>query len=599
MVTGFIFNKMRHFSKSWLCLIVIISFVVFVRIRLLEIPLERDEGEYAYMGQLILQGVPPYSEAYNMKFPGTYIMYAFIMWLFGQTIGGVHIGLLIVNCITILLVFFLGKIIVNERAALIAGCTYALLSLSSSVFGFAAHATHFVVLPALGGTLLMLHALEKQKLSLYFLSGALFGMSFITKQPGIFFLLFGATYILYHHFSIKKEDGNETPLLSFPPACPIGRLVGNPSDPLEALKKDSGYPNIGHRQANSRPAKSRCSSNGAAGSLKALLLKLGPFSLGALLPLLGTLLWLYAAGVFPRFWFWTVGYASRYGSRVPFSDAFSAFESQFSHVAESFFILWVIGGLGFLVMLSRRDFKNKVFMSSYTFFSFLTVCPGFYFRPHYFITFLPALAILVGILFDYLDKKVTALLKFRYVKNAAFGIFLSVILFGIFDQKEYFFKEDPWKLSRIFYKDNPFPESIEIARFIEARTYSTDRVAVFGSEPQIFFYANRRSATGYIYMYNLTEKYDFSLMMQKEMTKEIESFKPKFIVEVHVITSWLRRQESENYLFDWIENYVRESYALVGVIDIISRDMTVYKWFDEANRYKVMSPSYVLIFERR
>ena len=44
--------------------------VVFIRIRFLAIPLERDEGEYAYAGQLMLQGIPPYRLAYNMKFPG-------------------------------------------------------------------------------------------------------------------------------------------------------------------------------------------------------------------------------------------------------------------------------------------------------------------------------------------------------------------------------------------------------------------------------------------------------------------------------------------------------------------------------------------------
>ena len=47
------------------------------------------------MGQLILQGIPPYGEAYNMKFPGTYLMYAFIMAIFGQTVQGIHIGLMI------------------------------------------------------------------------------------------------------------------------------------------------------------------------------------------------------------------------------------------------------------------------------------------------------------------------------------------------------------------------------------------------------------------------------------------------------------------------------------------------------------------------
>src|SRR5580765_3414099 len=64
-----------------------------VRARLLEMPLERDEGEYAYAGQLILQGVPPYAEACNMKLPGVYYAYAVIMRLFGETARGIHWGL--------------------------------------------------------------------------------------------------------------------------------------------------------------------------------------------------------------------------------------------------------------------------------------------------------------------------------------------------------------------------------------------------------------------------------------------------------------------------------------------------------------------------
>ena len=55
----------------WGALIFILGFGAFVRLRLLDFPLERDEGEYAYAGQLMLQGIPPYKLAYNMKLPGT------------------------------------------------------------------------------------------------------------------------------------------------------------------------------------------------------------------------------------------------------------------------------------------------------------------------------------------------------------------------------------------------------------------------------------------------------------------------------------------------------------------------------------------------
>src|SRR5512137_19347 len=88
---------------------VTLLFVLFVRIRLREMPLERDEGEYAYAGQLLLQGVPPYKEAYNMKLPGTYAAYAAIMVVFGQTPAGIHVGVALVNMASIVLLFLIGR----------------------------------------------------------------------------------------------------------------------------------------------------------------------------------------------------------------------------------------------------------------------------------------------------------------------------------------------------------------------------------------------------------------------------------------------------------------------------------------------------------
>src|SRR6478736_1988444 len=95
----------RH--RAWLIVGLTILLVLTIRVRLRQMPLERDEGEYAYAGQLILQGVPPYKEAYNMKLPGTYAAYAVIMAVFGQTTRGIHLGLIATNGITIVLVYFL------------------------------------------------------------------------------------------------------------------------------------------------------------------------------------------------------------------------------------------------------------------------------------------------------------------------------------------------------------------------------------------------------------------------------------------------------------------------------------------------------------
>src|SRR5256886_15580632 len=91
-----------------------------IRWRLRDLPLERDEGEYAYAGQLILQGIPPYVLAYNVKFPGTYAAYAVIMSIFGQTVTGIHLGLLLVNAATVILIFFLGRQLISSTVGLAA-----------------------------------------------------------------------------------------------------------------------------------------------------------------------------------------------------------------------------------------------------------------------------------------------------------------------------------------------------------------------------------------------------------------------------------------------------------------------------------------------
>src|SRR5437762_5292020 len=117
--TVFVTHKIDISHKAlpfgWRLLAVIVfGLVLVIRIRLREIPLERDEGEYAYAGQLMLQGVPPYTAAYNMKLPGTYAAYALIMAVFGQTPSGIHLGLALVNAASIVFVCLIGRKILDD-----------------------------------------------------------------------------------------------------------------------------------------------------------------------------------------------------------------------------------------------------------------------------------------------------------------------------------------------------------------------------------------------------------------------------------------------------------------------------------------------------
>src|SRR4030042_2543244 len=180
----------------WLIVAVIIIVTAGLRIRHLDVPFERDEGEYAYAGRLMLQGIPPYSLVYNMKFPGIYAAYAFIMAVFGQTRAAVHFGLLIVNAVTILLVFLLVRSLIDTFTGVFAAAAFAVLSISKPVQGIFANAEHFILLFALSGLVLLLFSIDRKNLLLLLIASLLLGFGFVIKQHGIFFVVFAGLYLL-------------------------------------------------------------------------------------------------------------------------------------------------------------------------------------------------------------------------------------------------------------------------------------------------------------------------------------------------------------------------------------------------------------------
>jgi hypothetical protein len=95
------------------------------------------------------------------------------------------------------------------------------------------------------------------------------------------------------------------------------------------------------------------------------------------------------------------------------------------------------------------------------------------------------------------------------------------------------------------------------------------------------------------------EKHDYALSMQKEMAAEIERSNPKFVVVVRVRTSWLTRRDSERYILQWSDEYVKKDYDLVGVVDVMSDGNSTYRWYEDARARAPKSPSNLLIYQRK
>jgi len=82
------------------------------------------------------------------------------MTLFGQTIYGIHLGLLLLTAASTVLVFLLARRLLDPYAGTVAGVAFALLTLGRYTLAF--NIEHLVVFLVLCGSLVMLTAYTRQ-----------------------------------------------------------------------------------------------------------------------------------------------------------------------------------------------------------------------------------------------------------------------------------------------------------------------------------------------------------------------------------------------------------------------------------------------------
>jgi hypothetical protein len=534
------FNEMfqtGHFT--WLLLALVLAANVAIRWHLRALPLERDEGEYAYAGQLLLQGVPPYQDAYNMKFPGVYYAYAAIMAVFGQTPEGIHLGILAVTSLSILLMFLIGKNLLGGRGGLMAAGIFGALSALPFAYGLAGHATHFVVLFVCAGSCALLLAENKTSRIWWFVSGAAFGMAVLMKQHAAIFCLAATAWLLAQNWQSKS--------------------------------------------------------------------RLAPFLIfyaGVALPLVLMAAVLVHGGVWDRFVYWTIDYARQYVSILPVQQAPRQFANGFGPVFFSAMWTWLLGAAALALLFFPARHRRAALLGAGLMLAGLAAAsPGFYFRGHYFLMLMPGVALLVSTL---LLELAAWLKKFPQIPQLRFlpACLLLVLIGEIFlrNGTEWFLSSAEDACRKI-YNANPFSESSVVAAYIAAHSATTDTVAVVGSEPQIFFLAHRRSATGYIYIYPLTEDQPLADRMRDEFIREIEAARPRFAVFVNNPASWRSTLSpgtgpAMDKINQWWTSFARD-YETVGCVDIHDDAAAEFFWEQDIARRTNTDQANLYILRRK
>lgn len=506
--------------------------------------LERDEGEFAYMGQLLLDGVPPYQEAGNLKWPGTYAAYAVGMAVFGETIEGIRLTLLVVNSISIVFVFLIGRHLAGGRAAAMSAASFAVISFSPRLLGVLAHATHFVVAFAMVGIFLLMIGLERDRRWWIPLAGIFFGLSALMKQPGLLLSAIGGVLILEAGWSRVHRFGPR------------------------------------------------------------LAIDLGLFAAGVATPIVATFVWLWLLGVFPEFWFWTFEYARAYGSHFTWREAIhnGLFRSYGCVVVHNqLLVLLALVGCSTPWWFDRVQ-SRKALLICLPLTSLAAVCPGWQFFNHYWLLFAPALALLSGVGVAAIIERPLFLNKSRRSAEDL-GMFLGVvaILWPAYFSSKYVLDTNVDRLNRSF-GVNPFRESYEIANYLREHSEPADRIAVLGSEPEIFFYADRRSALRILYMYPLMDRQPLARRMQDMVTEDIEAHRPRFLLLFNVPGDWGENKNGEMHIFQWLNRFQKQHYAIVGLVRYRVDGQSEYFWGREAAMSANPTgdePNAILIFERK
>ncbi|HKA14568.1 MAG TPA: hypothetical protein VKH41_06095, partial [Myxococcota bacterium] len=218
---------------------------------------------------------------------------------------------------------------------------------------------------------------------------------------------------------------------------------------------------------------------------------------------------------------------------------------------------WVLAATGMIALARRADRTPALFLGGFALANAIGVsASGFYF-PHYFQQLLPGVAALAAAA----AVGSGAAPRWRVALVGAIAIAplaaVAVSFWGI----------GPVEASRRIYPDNFFDAMPAIGAEVAAQTAPGDRVFVFGSEPEVLFYARRVSASRYIFLFPVFGTFSDAEQRQADVIAEVEAARPAAIVWMPMQSFFGRGRPQR--LTEWTRSYIDTHYALhaIAVVD--------------------------------
>ena len=463
---------------------------VAVRAPFFDLPLERDEGEYAYIAWRLGAGETPYLDWFDQKPPAVFLAYRTALALPGDPVVAIRVVGALFCAGSALALFALVRGLLGSLTGLAAAVLLIFLSADPMLQGPVANTEIFMAPWIVAAALVSLRLLGavRPRFATAFAVGVLLGIATAFKQVAVV-----NAPLLLAVYALRAPRGE--------------RVRGTV---LVAAGIASG----------------------------------------------GLCVW-GAIGL----WFWMRGglgaavdamllHNLSYTSDLTLAERWGAIQYSIPALLPSQSVAWLLAGFGFLSLIRRSDRFPALFLGGFAVANAIGVsASGFYF-PHYFQQILPAIAALAAAgIAGPAERPRT-----RLALGAAGGLAPLVAAWVAFA------RIGPAEASRRIYPDNNFEAMPVLAAEIASLSSPGDRVFLFGAEPEVLFYARRVSASRYIFLFPVFNRFADAKRRQAEVIAEVEAARPAVIVSMP-LQSFFGRGRPQ-LLTRWVQSYVDSHYRL-------------------------------------
>jgi hypothetical protein len=438
--------------------------VVAIRAPLWGLPLERDEGEYAYIAWRMGHGEVPYRDAFDQKPPGIFLAYRLALALPGDPVVAIR-ALAAVFCAAASLALYalvrrlLGP--AGAPAALWAALLLGLLSADPPMQGPIANSELFM-LPAMVAAAALL-----------------------------------------------PRTWDAPPRAAGASGIAVGALLG-----IASAFKQVAIVNAPLFWVVVAVRARRC------GRARRLAIFTACLALGGLLVWGPLLVWLWREGALAAGLDAFLLHDLSYVAAPPWSERVAAFRYYVGPLLPSQAAAWLLAAAGLALLVHARERFAAMFLGGFALANALGVSASGRFFPHYFQQVLPAVAALAA---------ATAVVPVGLSRRGLQRAIPCVALVPLVVSAVGFWRLDVDSATARIYPGDPFEAMPAIAREIAAHSAPEGRVFVFGSEPELLFYARRASASRYIHLFPLFVPDARARERWQELEDELRAAPPEVI----------------------------------------------------------------------